>query len=293
MLAGVLNPEDLQNFLDELTAQAMSGNKDAARELLSKMQQMMDSMNSANGNMEMPKDMKFKMQGISELQKLIEKQEQLLVQTQSQASGIETQDIPQTYGEQLPMDQNVLKKLWGDDVIPPPEPKAKTESAASDRDTAKNKEEQEALRFVLGKLMQDAAAELGAIPDNMGKAELEMRRSSEGLGKNRPDESIPHQEQTIQYLKQAMDQMSEQLAQQLKQMMVMSMGAGGQRLDPLGRPMDEGDGPSMFPSSKVKIPDATDRKKVREILDSLRRRSGELQRPEYELEYYRRLMQQF
>ena len=296
MLAGVLNPEDLQNFLDELTAQAMAGNKDAAREMLSKMQQMMDSMNPSNGKMEMPKDMKFKMKGISELQKLIEKQEQLLAQTQSQTAGMTPRDIPQTYGEQLPMDQDVLKKLWGDDVLPLPVPpsvsKAQNESAPPALDTSKNKDEQEALRFVLGKLMQEADLELGAIPDNMGKAELEMRGSSEGLGKSRPDQAIPHQEQTIQYLKQSMDQMSEQLAQQLKKMMALSMGAGGQRLDPLGRPMDEGDGPSMFPS-KVKIPDASERKKVREILDSLRRRSGELQRPEYELEYYRRLMQQF
>ncbi|HEY0901681.1 MAG TPA: DUF4175 family protein, partial [Micavibrio sp.] len=64
MLAGVLNPDDLQNFLDELTAQALSGNKDAARELLSKLQQMMDSMNQNQGKMEMPPDMKFKMAAI-------------------------------------------------------------------------------------------------------------------------------------------------------------------------------------------------------------------------------------
>lgn len=293
MLAGVLNPEDLQNFLDELTAQAMAGNKDAARELLSKLQQMMDSMSPGNGKMEMPKDMKFKMMAVGELQKLIEKQEELLTQTQKQAEGMNEVPRPQSYGETLPIDPETLKSLFGDDSLPPPAPKVPAVPLTPGINTTKNKDEQEALRFILGKLMQDADAELGEIPVNMGKAELEMRGSSAQLGENRPDLSVPRQEETIRYLKEAMDQMSEQLAQQLKQMMALSMGGGSSRLDPLGRPMDEGDGPSWLPSSRVKIPDEAERKKVREILDTLRRRSGEMQRPDYELEYFRRLMQQF
>lgn len=293
MLAGVLNPDDLQNFLDELTAEAMAGNKDSARELLSKLQQMMDSVNPSTGQMEMPKDMKFKIKAIGELQKLIEAQEKLLAQTQSQAEAMGTQMPAQTFGETLPMDTEVLKKLWGDDVVPPPALQKPADTAQPSVDTTKNKDEQEALRFMLGKLMQDADVEMGEIPENMGKAEFEMRDSSKQLGESRPDMAAPHQDGAVQLLKETMDQMSEQLAQQLKQMMAMSMGGGAGKLDPLGRPMDEGDGPSWLPTSRVKIPDQSERKKVREILDSLRRRSGELQRPDYELEYYRRLMQQF
>jgi hypothetical protein len=155
----------------------------------------------------------------------------------------------------------------------------------------KNKDEQEALRFVLGKLMQDADSELGEIPPNMGQAELEMRGSSQQLGNNHPTNAIPHQEAAIKHLKESMDQMSEKLAQKLKNMMAMSMGSS--RMDPMGRPMKDGDNPSWMPSSRVKIPDEAERKRVREILDTIRRRSGELNRPDYELEYYRRLMQQF
>lgn len=293
MLAGVLNPEDLQNFLDELTAQAMSGNKDAARELLSQLRQMMDAMNQSQGKMEMPKDMKFKMAAISELQKLIAKQEELLGQTQKQAGGMEDVPQAQSYGEVLPIDPEVLRNLFGEDDVPLPEPKVPAVPLTPGVDTSQNKTEQEALRIVLGKLMQDADAELGSIPPNMGNAELEMRSSSAQLGDNRPDLSLPHQEEVIRQLKQSMDQMSEQLAQQLKKMMAMSFGGGTPRLDPLGRPMDDKDGPSWLPTSKVQIPDEAERKKVREILDTLRRRSGEMQRPEYELEYFRRLMQQF
>lgn len=293
MLAGVLNPDDLQNFLDELTAQAMAGNKDAARELLSKLQQMMDSMSPGNGRMQMPQDMKFKMMAVGALQKLIEKQEELLAQTQKQAEGMNETPRPQSYGETLPLDPETLKGLFGDDALPPPAPKVPAVPLTPGVDTTGNRNEQEALRFILGKLMQDADAELGEIPANMGKAELEMRGSSTQLGDNRPDLSVPRQEEAIRYLKESMDQMSEQLAQQLKKMMALSLGGGSPRLDPLGRPMDDGDGPSWLPSSRVKIPDEAERKKVREILDTLRRRSGEMQRPDYELEYLRRLMQQF
>lgn len=296
MFASVMNPEDLQDFLDELTAQAMAGDKDAAREMLSKLQQMMDSMQTSPGQMQMPKDMQFMMKGISELQKLIEKQERLLDQTRMQAEPFSKMQQSQTFGEQLPLDADILRQLWGDDFVPPPSlaPPMEETLPTPSVDTSQNKDEQEALRYVLGQLMQEADAEMGEIPENMGKAELEMREAARHLGGNRPDLSIPHQETAINHLKQSMDQMSQKLSQQLKQMMAFSMGGGMGKTDPLGRPLqDDEDGPSLFPSSKVKIPDAAERKKVRDILDSLRRRSGELERPDYELEYYRRLMQQF
>ncbi|MCM2344836.1 MAG: DUF4175 domain-containing protein [Alphaproteobacteria bacterium] len=296
MFASVMNPDDLQDFLDELTAQAMAGDKDSAREMLSKLQQMMDSLQTPSGQMEMPKDMQFMMKGISELQKLIEKQEQLLDQTRMLAEPFDRMQRPQTFGDQLPLDADILKQLWGDDFIPPPAttPPMEDSQPTPTVDSSQSKEEQDALRYILGKLMQDADSELGEIPENMGRAELEMREAAKHLGGNRPDLSIPHQEGAINELKQSMDKMGQKLSQQLKQMMAFSMGGGMGKTDPLGRPLsDDENGNSLFPSSKVKIPEAAERKKVRDILDSLRRRSGELQRPDYELDYYRRLMQQF
>ncbi|MFN3827304.1 MAG: DUF4175 domain-containing protein [Micavibrio sp.] len=296
MFAGMVNPEDLQNFIDELTAQALAGNKDAAREMLSQMQQMMDSMNSASGEMQMPKDMQFMMKGISELQKLIEKQEQLLDQTRQQAEPFEGLAREQDYGNTLPFDMNIIKDLWGENYIPPPtaSPNMNDNTPTPAVDTSANKEEQEALRYILGQLMQEAGTEMGQVPENMGEAELQMRGAAEKLGGNRPDMAIPYQEEALRQLKQSMDQMSQKMAQQLKRMMAMAIGPGMGRVDPLGRPMQDGeDGSSWLPSQKVKIPDEAERKRVREILDSLRKRSGEFSRPEYELEYYRRLMQQF
>lgn len=54
---------------------------------------------------------------------------------------------------------------------------------------------------------------------------------------------------------------------------------------------EEGNGPHH--GSQVKIPDEAEKKRVEEILKELRRRSGEMERPPEEREYYRRLLRQF
>jgi hypothetical protein len=71
------------------------------------------------------------------------------------------------------------------------------------------------------------------------------------------------------------------------------LSLGGGRFDPLGRPLDQEGGNSLLSGDTVKIPDEAERRRVQEILKTLRDRAGDLQRPEYELDYLRRLMRQF
>ena len=137
-------------------------------------------------------------------------------------------------------------------------------------------------------------SDLGSIPEPMGLAEQEMRGSSEALNLNRPDQSIPHQELAIEYLKQSQEQLMEQLQQRMQQMTGIAFGFAPRNLDPLGRPMGDDYDPNGDPfGSRVKIPDEAERRRVREILDLLRRRAGELNRPREEIEYYRRLLKRF
>lgn len=159
------------------------------------------------------------------------------------------------------------------------------------RDTAAAKAAQEGLRRELGQLMLDADDQLGEIPEAMQKAEQEMRSAGDSLGKGDPASAIPHQENAVGHLQDAMDDMGQKLAQRLQQMKIMSFGP--RRLDPLGRPLQEDGGMSALPGSRIKIPDQAERKKVQDILKILRERSGEVQRPDYELDYYRRLLKQF
>ena len=84
MLQSAIDPENLAAFLDQLQAEAMSGNRNAARDMLSQLDKFMDMMNSATST-PLPPEMQFMMEGISEMQELIEKQQTLKEQSQQQA----------------------------------------------------------------------------------------------------------------------------------------------------------------------------------------------------------------
>ena len=161
--------------------------------------------------------------------------------------------------------------------------------------TALNKAEQDALRYILGQLMMDAAEDLDEVPEKMGMAEQEMRKSAKALGNNDPRGSLPNQEKAIQYLKDGQEELAKQFKQRMKQMVGIGMSGGGsQKYDPLGRRYsDEEDKEGKSAKSKVQIPDELDKKRVDEIIKKLRDRSSDRSRSRDELDYFRRLLRQF
>ena len=292
MLSQMINPDALADFLDQMESQMLSGDKQSAQEMLSQLQRMMDMMDPSM-TAPMPPDMQMMSEGVNELQQLIERQEALLDQTRKQLEALDmmSQTHPD-YGAELPPNSDVIEEWNLDDI--PPAPQAPEDFKNPVINTTENGAEQEALRFILGQLMLRAGEALDEIPENMGLAEREMLNSATALGSNMPDVSIPHQETALEYLKQAQQQLSQKMIARMQQMTGMSFSAGGMRYDPLGRPYGgkENEG-GMFPGSRVKIPEESERKKAQEILQLLRRRSGELDRPGEELDYYRRLLRQF
>ncbi len=287
-----MTAEDLAAMIEQLQAQALSGDRDAARQMLSQLENLMNSLDPSL-SMQIPKDMQFMMNGINEIQELIEKQQFLLDQTKKLTETMtgSGQAPQQQYPEYIPIDPGQVEQ-WGEgNIPPPPQPPAQPQQSRNNTNTQGSRAEQEGLRIMLGRLMLDADEQLGTIPEGMQKAEQEMRGSARQLGQNMPEASIPHQEKVIEYLQQSMNSLSQQLQARMKQMNSLSLGSG--QFDPLGRPMTEGEGNSSMPGSRVKIPEEAERKRVQEILRILRERSGEFERPDYELEYFRRLMKQF
>ncbi|MGB3864249.1 MAG: DUF4175 family protein, partial [Xanthobacteraceae bacterium] len=63
--------------------------------------------------------------------------------------------------------------------------------------------------------------------------------------------------------------------------------SGGNRTDPLGRPLR---GRDLGDDFSVKIPGEIDVQRARRILEELRRRLGDPQRPQIELDYIERLL---
>ncbi len=267
VLSQMMNMNDLASLLDKMESDMLSGDRNAAQDMLSKLQRLMDMANPSM-SMAMPKDMQMMQDGINELQELVERQEELRAQTAEQST--------------------LFEMMQGLGV------KDKTTGMAPFINTEDNKTEQEALRYVLGQLMLEADSALDEIPENLGLAEQAMRGSSEQLGGNRPDLSLPFQDEAIAHLKDSQQQLAQQLVQRMQQMTGFSLGGMPSRMDPLGRPYGGQDGDEGPPfGSKVKVPSEAQKKWVQDIVNELRRRAAQRGRPREELEYYRRLLKRF
>ncbi|WP_258549177.1 DUF4175 domain-containing protein [Thalassospira profundimaris] len=112
-----------------------------------------------------------------------------------------------------------------------------------------------------------------------------MKRATEALEHGRQHEALQQQQQALQSLRDGIGSLGQAL-EGLSRMMPLldEMGRSGQR-DPLGRPVDGGSG--------VRIPDADTLNQTWRILQELRRRSGDPQRPKIEHDYIDRLLKRF
>ncbi len=295
MLSQMIDPDALRAFLDQMESAMRSGERSSAQEMLSRLQRLLDMMNPSL-SAPMPPDIQMMSKGINELQELIERQEDLLTQTRAQMQNFSSiKDIIRNYGIVLPENKRAMDMLELESMPPAPSLKRNTPLTAPKINTQPNKVEQEALRYILGQLMLDADKILDNIPKDMGLAEQEMRGSATALDKNEPQTSVSHQEKVLEHLKKAQEDLTQQMIARMEKMTgMMISGSRGMRTDPLGRPYGDQDGNnSMFPGSKVKIPDEAEHKQAQEILKLLRKRSGEFKRPSGELDYYRRLLRQF
>jgi hypothetical protein len=136
----------------------------------------------------------------------------------------------------------------------------------------------------------------GDIPQPFGRAERAMRDAVDALNRGAPGQAVGPQTEALDQLQQAARSMAEQMNQ-------MGQGPGdpdsgdpnGMRprrnadRDPLGRERSS----NGTAEGDVAIPGPADIQKSREILDELRRRSGERARPEIERDYIDRLLKRF
>jgi hypothetical protein len=122
-----------------------------------------------------------------------------------------------------------------------------------------------------------------------------MGEAEGSLGKGNADSAVDSQGRALD----AMRKGAQNLAQAMQQQRGVGQGPGrgpGRQaesddgLDPLGRPMrrrDYGD------DASVKVPGEIDVQRARRILDELRKRFGESERPQLELDYIERLLKDF
>lgn len=255
--AVVLRSEDLQRLLDRAQELARMGAKDAARELLSQLREMLENLRAGTRTARMSPQMRAGQRALKGLSELMRKQQELLDRTFRESQRRQGQKGDRGSG--------------------------KAPTAA----------EQEALRRALGEIMRRLGEGRGAIPKPLGKAERAMRGAGQSLEQGRPGEAVPSQSQALEQLRAGVESLARAMMAERGRGGTMTRRQpqpGQQRTDPLGRPMgdlgtDEG--------TDVKVPNQAAVQRARKVLEELHRRSAEPTRPPIERHYIDRLLRRF
>jgi len=284
----MLSQRDLQNMLDRLENMARSGSRDAAQQLLSQLEQMMENLQMASPNSGGDDDQM--MSALDELGDMIRQQQDLRDRTYKRGQG----QRQQRHGQQGQQGQ---------------------QGQGNDQDMGQLQQDQKALRDRLNKLLdelrkhgvgqdqhgkgQQPGQAQGEGQDqlgDLGRAGKEMGEAEGDLGQGDADSAVDPQGRALDALRKG----AQSLAQAMQRQMGQGPGMGrlgrygqsraDQETDPLGRPLrgrDYGD------DSTVKVPGQIDVQRARRIIEELRRRFGELGRSQEELDYIERLLKDY
>jgi uncharacterized protein (TIGR02302 family) len=144
---------------------------------------------------------------------------------------------------------------------------------------------------------QDGDPQQGDGEDGLGAADNAMGDAGGKLGEGNADGAVDSQGKALDALRKG----AQSLAEAMQQGDGDGQGdgpsnragrqqSGGNQSDPLGRPLH---GKDFGDDMTVKIPGEIDVQRVRRILEELRRRLGDPQRPQIELDYLERLLKDY
>ena len=262
------NPQDMQNLLDRLRDAINQGDKQALERMLSQLRQMMENQRNAQnqGGQRMDPNHPM-MKNMRELGDIIRRQQELMDETfKRHQERREGKPGDQQKDQDLERQQGELQKRLND----------------------------------LMKQLDEMLGGEGNIPKNFGQAEREMDRAGKALRGRQPGDAVGPQGRALDELRRG----AQDAMRQLGQMFGLQFGPGqpgqfppgdqrnlwGPDRDPLGR-QTNGLGP--LDTQDVKVPTEAERKRVRDILDELRRRASQPGRPTLELDYIDRLLRRF
>jgi uncharacterized protein (TIGR02302 family) len=291
-----LSQRDLKSMLDRLENLARNGAKDAARQLLQQLEQMMENLQMAspdqNGD-----DIDDMMSQLDELGDMMHQQQDLRDRTfrqgqdQRRQNGQRGQQGKQgQQGEQGQQQGDSMGDLQKNQQALRERLKKLLEELKN-RGLGQNGQGQKGQQGQQGQQGQgqNGMEDLGQAGEAMGEAEGE-------LGEGNTDSAVDSQGRALDALRKG----AQGLAQSMQQQLGQGPGPGqngrlglprAQRdTDPLGRPLrgrDYGD------DVTVKVPGEIDVQRARRIIEELRRRFGDVLRPQDELDYIERLLKDY
>lgn len=281
----VLSERDLKSMLDRLEKLSKSGDKDAAKQLLEQLQQMLENLQMAQPGQSGDGEME---QALNELGDMIRKQQQLRDKTFKQGQDSRRDRMRGKQGEQgmgdLQQDQqglrDRLKKLQ--------EQLAKQGMGPGQRGEKGQKGEQ-------GQGGQQG--DQGDGEDGLDQADSAMGDAGGRLGEGNADGAVDSQGRALDALRKGAQALADAMQQGDGDQPGDGPGnragrqqSGGSQTDPLGRPLR---GREFGDDLTVKIPGEIDVQRVRRILEELRRRLADPARPQIELDYIERLLKDY
>jgi uncharacterized protein (TIGR02302 family) len=294
--ARVLTQRDLQNMLNRLENLARSGSREAAQELLSQLQQMMENLQA--GAPQMNGADQQMMSQLNALEDMIRRQQNLRDRTFKQ-------------GQNQPGMQPPIPGMPG----MPGQPGQQGKPGQPGQGMAQLQQDQQALRDRLNRLLKElqqrgfgktqpgqgeqqgqkqgqGGAQGQDAMNALGRAGRAMGDAAGELGQGDAGSAVDSQGQALDALHRGAQSVAQAMQQQMGQGQGTALGRLGQspadqETDPLGRPLrgrDYGD------DSTVKVPGDIDVQRARRIIEELRKRYGEMGRPQQELDYIERLL---
>ena len=299
-----LDSRQMQRLADQAREAAKQGKMDEARQRMAELDKMLDDLRNARTreSAEAARNAERRQRGRQQmgvLQDMIGRQGGLLDHAQKRAN-----DGPR-------LDHYMQQPTQ------PADPKAGQEA---------DRQVQQALRRALGELMQRFGDLTGKIPPSMGEADTAMRGAGEALAQGQDQAAGQDEQKAIEALQKGGREMGQTMAQQF------GRGQGGQngnaedgegddgslglslqdgrgdgdgngplpgsprtpdsRRDPFGRRYGQGSA-GADESETTAVPEQREQQRTQAIEQELRRRGADRARPQYELDYIGRLLQQF
>jgi len=285
--AQTLRQQDLDDMLNQIEDLARTGAHDAAREMLSQMQQMLENLRAGRPQMQQGKSAKEMSDALKKLGEMIQKQRELM----DKSFQMDQEERRRRRQER----QNRQGQRDGQNPDGQQQPGGQPGGEGSQQDMAQRLAEalrklqqgqgdlQQSLEQLLQQLERDGIRTNEALKD----AGRSMDRAEGALGLGQPGEAVGPQGEALQSLQQGTKGLIEQMINQ-GQGQGMADGRGDQRnQDPMGRPYRnamEDDG------GAVKVPGEIDTQRARRILRELRKKLGDPLRSDTERNYFERLL---
>ncbi|HJM92684.1 MAG: TIGR02302 family protein [Alphaproteobacteria bacterium] len=275
-----IDAADLQKMMDRIRELSRLGAKDAAREMLRQMQEILENLEGQRATTQQQGNRAGE-QAMRRLGELLQKQQNLMDKTYQQTPR--RRRMPWEKGDQN-QDGGAKRDSQGG-----PQGRGRNGPTTSGKRKAMGNlaGQQGNLRQQLGDVMRRLDQGIGNIPDAMSEVDRAMREAQQALRKAWGGQALSAQRQAIDGLANSFRELAEEMMKNAQEDGQGQMS--GNKEDPAGRPFEGGG----MDNSRVMVPNDSELARARHILDELRRRAGERARARLEQDYIDRLLERF